>query len=209
MVRAFVIPLLLAVPLTIAAAKDSFKTRAADKYPAHQKQSDVTVGVKPYYSEKDMEEAFGKARPFKYGILPVLVVISNRSDHALALEGLKVRFITADREGLEPISGEDLTFYNPKGHQPKERPPFIPPLPGTRPKARKGPLAQPEITEREFKAPVLPPETTVSGFFYYQTGTEPDPIPGSAIYLSGLRDLTTGSELFYFEIPMDAYKGKR
>jgi hypothetical protein len=199
---------LLAATLLLAVEKEGFKTHAAHKYAAHQSQGDVSVGVKPYRSENDAKEAFGKARPYKYGFLPVLVVITNTSDHAMGLDELKVRFITADREGIEPTPGEDLAYYNPKGHQPKERPPYIPPLPGTGPKARKGPLSGWEMVGREFKAPVVPPRSSVSGFFYYRTGTEPDPIPGSAMYISGIRDLTTGQQLFYFEIPMDAYKGE-
>jgi hypothetical protein len=190
------------------AAESGFKVREAGKYPARQKQGEVVVGVKPYRSAKEMKQAFGKAKPYKYGILPVLLVITNKSDHSFALEELQVRFITADREGIEPVSGDDLAYFLPKT-KPKDRPGYIPTIPGLgAPKARKGPLAKPEITGREFKAPVLAPHSSASGFFYYATGANPDPVPGSAMYISGIRNLNTGQELFYFEIPMDAYAGR-
>ena len=193
----------------IAWPKESFTTRAADKYPAKQAQAGVVVAVKPYRTEKEVKAAFGKAKPYKHGVLPVLVVITNRSDHALGLDGLKVRFITADREGLEPISPEELAYLKLDA-KPKKRPHYLPPIPGVwRGGVRKGPLAKPEFEQRAFKAPVIPPESSVSGFFYYLTGNLPDPVPGSAIYLSGVKDLNTGRELFYFEISLDPYKGRK
>ena len=194
--------LLCAGPL---AAADLFKVKPAGEYPARQDQGDVTVAVKPFQTDNEVEEAFGKAKPLKYGFLPVLVVIDNDSDHSLNLERLEVRFITSRGDGLEPTSGEDLTFYQPST-RPKERPRYIPSVPGLgRPKLKKGPLAQPEITGREFKAPVIGPRSSASGFFYYETGTGSDPIPGANIYISGIRNLNTGKELFYFEIPLTPY----
>ena len=207
--RIIVVALSLFVTANAAAAEKQFKLRAAGKYPAHQSQADVTVGVRPYRGQKETREAFGKAKPYKYGVLPVLVVITNASDHPLGLENLKVRFITSDREGLEPVSAEDLAYFQPST-KPKELPRYIPRLPGIgRPRLKKGPLAKWEIAERAFTAPVVPPQSSAGGFFYYLTGREPNPIPGSAIYLSGVRDLTSGEELFYFEIPLDKYKNRK
>ena len=188
------------------AAEDSFRVLPVKDYPAWQSEKSVLAAVKPFVDEKEVKQAFGKAKPLKFGFVPVLVVITNDSDDAYALKDLKVRFVTSDREGLDPISAEDLKYFQPSS-KPKERPRYIPQLPGlNRPKLKKGPLAKPEIETREFKAPVLAPHSTVSGFFYYATGTEPDPLPGAAIYLSGIRNLKTGQDLFYFEIPLDAYR---
>ena len=189
----------VAIPVS---AKDPFHVRPAAKYSAKQKQGDVILAVKAYRSEKEMKTAFGKAKPYKFGVLPILVVLDNGSDHALSLKDLKVRFITADREGLEPLTEEDLTYFQPST-RPKERPSYVPPIPGLgRGGLKRGPLAKPEIGQRAFKAPIVPPQSSVSGFFYYRTGREPDPVPGAAVYLSGVRDLTTGRELFYFEIEL-------
>ena len=209
MQRALITVILVVFAAVIAWPKESFTTRAADKYPAKQAQADVVVAVKPYRTEKDVKAAFGKAKPYKYGVLPVLAVITNRSDHALSLRDLKVRFITADREGLEPIPPEELAYLKLDA-KPKKRPPYLPPIPGVwRGGVKKGPLAKPQFEQRAFKAPVVPPKSSVSGFFYYLTGNLPDPVPGSAIYLSGVKDLNTGRELFYFEISLDPYKGRK
>ncbi len=191
-----------------AFAAERFGVRPARKYAAHQRQGEVEIAVKPYRTKKDLKIAFGKVNPYKYGILPVLVVIDNSSDHAMELKHLKVRFITSDRQGIEPLSAEELRYFRPSS-SPTERPRYIPQVPGlSRPKVKKGPLAKSVLAEREFKAPVIAPQSSAAGFFYYNTGADPDPIPGGGLYISGIRDLTTGKDLFYFEISTDAYKGK-
>jgi len=194
---------LLLAPLLPAADDAPFRPLPAAEYQAHQKQHEFTVAVKPYHREAEMQEAFGKVKPFKFGVLPVLVVITNDSDHALGLDGLKVRFVESGRDGLEPVSGEDLAYVNASS-KPKERPSYIPQIPGIgKPKVKKGPLAAEIITQREFVAPVVPPHSSASGFFYYLTGFDPDPVPRSTMYITGITNLTTGEELFYFEIPLD------
>ena len=201
-IRRFLPGLLL--PLAAFAAEAGFKAKTADRYPGKQSQGNLTVAVKPFYSEKDQKNAFGKTRPYKHGVMPLLLVLTNAGLHPYDLKNLKVRFITGGREGLEPVSGEELAYFNPNGHQPRRR--NIPGLPGLgRTRVRKGPLARFEITDREFRAPVLTPESTASGFFYYWTGAD-DPLAGAAAYISGIVDLATGRELFYFEIPLERYR---
>lgn len=197
--RGFLIALPLLVASGLTAADEGFQAKPAQEYAAKQEQAGVTVAVQPYRGEQEQKDAFGKAEPYKFGFLPVLVVITNEGDAPLGLEGLKVRLIDGRREGLEPTPGEDLAFFNPKGHKPKDRPSYIP-IPIGGPKVKKGPLAKPEITQREFQAPVVAPNTTASGFFYYNVGT--GSLDGASMYISGIRNMATGSELFYFEIPL-------
>ena len=188
----------LAVPHGLAA--DSFRVKTADKYPAKQKQDDLIVAVKAFVSDKDQKEAFGNTRPFKHGVAPLLLVISNRGTNTYSLENLKVRLITRDREGLEPISGEELGTFNPKGHQPTRR--QIPGVPGlSRTRVKKGPLNRPEITQNEFLAPIVAPKSTASGFLYYWVGAG-EALAGASAYISGVYDITNGRDLFYFEIPL-------
>ncbi len=150
--RGLVTLLALSWAVVAVAGEEGFQVKSAPEYAARQEQAGVTVAVKAYRSQEEQKEAFGKAEPYKYGFLPVLVVITNNSDHPLGLQNLKVRFIDSRGEGLEPTSGEDLTFFNPKGHQPKDRPAYIPiPLGG--PKVKKGPLAKPEITRTRIPGP--------------------------------------------------------
>ena len=181
-------------------SETSFRSKTADRYPARQKQGDLIVAVKPFVSEKDQKSAFGKVRPYQHGVTPLLIVMSNTGTNIYSLEKLQVRLITSDREGLEPIRGEDLASFNPKGHQPTRR--NIPGVPGlSRTRVKKGPLNRPEITQNEFLTPIVTPKSTASGFLYFWVGDEAS-LSGASAYISGIYDITNGRDLFYFEIPL-------
>ena len=186
------------------AADEMFKPQTADRYPAKQSQAGVTVAVRAYHEPEERQKAaFDDADPWKYGVLPVLVVITNEGEAPISLQNLQARFVQGRGEGLEPTTGDDLQYFNPKGAQPREKPKYIPNIPGvSRPKVKKGPLAKPEIVDRQFKAPVVAPGETASGFFYYFVGTDRDPLASSTIYMSGLKNMQTNQDLFYFEIPL-------
>lgn len=187
-----------------ALAQSAFRAKTADKYPARQRQGDFIVAVKPLISEKDQRAAFGKVRPFEHGVTPLLVVMSNIGTNSYSLEKMSVRLITSGREGLEPVSAEELAGFNPKGHQPTRR--NVPGVPGlSRTRVKKGPLARPEIAGNEFRVPIVTPKSTASGFFYYWVGDRSSLAEASA-YISGVYDITNGKELFYFEIPLNRFR---
>ena len=96
-------------------------------------------------------------------------MMSNTGRNTYSLEKLKVRLIMSDREGLEPIRGEELATFNPRGHQPdKENDPGSS---GPQSHARQeGAFGPPGIVQREFGAPIITPKSTASGFLYYWTG---------------------------------------
>ena len=63
---------------------------------------------------------------------------------------------------------------------------------------KKNPLDSWEIEGRAFAAKMIPPGQSASGFFYFQTDYQ----KGARLYLTGLSEADTGTELFYYEIPM-------
>jgi hypothetical protein len=65
-------------------------------------------------------------------------------------------------------------------------------------KSKKNPLDAWEIEGRAFAAQMLPAGQSASGFFYFQTELQ----PGATLYISGMRQASTGKELFYFETPL-------
>jgi hypothetical protein len=65
-------------------------------------------------------------------------------------------------------------------------------------KPKKNPLAEWEIEGRAFSAQMLPPGQSASGFVYFQA----DLVKGATIYLSGIAEAATGTEILYFELPL-------
>jgi hypothetical protein len=83
--------------------------------------------------------------------------------------------------------------------------PKRPRMPGTNPlpiplpsRNKKGPLNTWEIEGHAFAPKLLPAGESASGFFYFLAEHEPD----SHLYLTGIKDASTGKDYFYFEVPI-------
>jgi hypothetical protein len=190
--------MLLAASAAAMAAQDRsrFEPQPAASYPAHQTAGNVTIGVEAYEDGEKLKRAFGKTDPSKYGVVPVLVVIDNHSDHALQLERMRVELIAASGQKADPVPAEDIQKTA------RVKPPRVGgpgPIPGIRRGPRK-PRDNWEISARAFTAPAVAAAATASGFFYFRVPK--DQVPGARLYIAGIRDARTAQELLYFEIPL-------
>src|SRR3954469_4536161 len=187
--------LVLSIAAAFAADKDTpFKAAPAASYPHHQTNEGITVGVDPYASGEKIKVAFGKVDPYQYGVLPVLVVIQNDGQEAIRLDRLKVAYVGPGNQRVEATPSREVRYA--KGPQR----PSVTPGPGGRVaiKSKKNPLDAWEIDGRAFAAQMLPAGQAASGFFYFQTELR----PGATVYISGMREASTGKEIFYFETPL-------
>ena len=46
---------------------------------------------------------------------------------------------------------------------------------------------------------MLPPGESAHGFFYFRTAHR----SGASLYVTGMREASSGKDLFYFDIPLD------
>ncbi len=170
-----------------------FRAEPAASY-AHQSNSGVTVGADPFSTAEKAKTAFGKLDPNKHGLLPILVVIQNDSGKAIRADNLKLEYIGPDRSRVTFTPASDVKYLQ------GPRKPKVMSGP-TGPKVLKGknPLAAWEIEGRAFAARMIPAGESASGFFYFETRHQ----PGARLYLTGLSEADTGTELFYFEIPLE------
>jgi hypothetical protein len=190
------IALLASFASAAAADKDPhFAPGSASSYPTRQTNDKVTVAAIPYITEEPIRLAFGKLDPNKYGILPILIVIQNDSAKALRLDTMRVEYITLDNRHIDATPAKDVP-YLAGARQPKMA---TGPIPGTSThiKKYKNPLAGGQIGVRAFAAPMLPPGEQASGFFYFET-----PYRLGKAYITGIKEASSGTELFYFEIPL-------
>ena len=200
---------LLSGLLTLSAPADErgrFEPKPAGTYAARQTNENITIGVEPYQNAEKLKLAFGKVDFARLGVLPVLVVVANDTDHAIQLDRMRAQLITADRQNIEPISAEDALRPGRVKAPPVNRQRL--PIPGIG-RGSKGPKDEGQLSAREFVAPAAVAHSEVSGFFYFRMGKGPDRIPGSKLYITGIRDARTGQEVFYFEIGLDAYAKAR
>ena len=124
----------------------------------------------------------------------MLLVIRNESKEAIRLSEMRVEYVDRSRQRALAIPASEVKYTR----APK-RPSYGPgPIPGIRRKG-KNPLAAEEIETRAFAAQMLPPGESAYGFVYFQSGHR----PGSSLYITGLKNASSGKELFYFDIGLD------
>lgn len=137
--------------------------------------------------------------------MPIFFVVTNDSDQPIAFSGMKIQLITVDRTKLSPSSPDDLLrrMSRPqRNDRPKTQLPI--PLPGKKVKGAVSRKAQDEIDQAQFAAKAIEPHSTSSGFLFFDVSDISTPLAGANFYLTGVRD-AGGTELMYFEIPLEKY----
>lgn len=197
--RRVTIIVLLSIAVAAAADKDKarFTPGPASSYPSHQTLDKITIAAVPFLTDAETATAFGKLNPNKYGILPVLVILENGTGKALRL-GLNTAFVNASGKHVDALPPDDVQRLGAVTKPPRigGSSPLPVPLPT---RVKKGPLNVWEIEGRAFSAKLLPPGERAYGFFYFNVDHE----PGSRLYLTGIRDASSGQEYFYYEVPLD------
>jgi hypothetical protein len=193
----------LALLMSIAAALGPNKASAAEKehpkfdlapaasYASHQTSEKVTIGASVYDTADKAKEAFGKVNPYQYGVMPVLVVVQNDSGKTIQVDHMRVDYVAPDGSHVDATPAADVRYLKgPPNPRIKTTP-----LPRI---GHKNPLDAWEIEGRAFAAKVIPAGESAGGFFYFQTGYQPN----TRLYVSGLQEAGSGRELLYFEFPL-------
>ena len=192
--------LLVSIAAVIGLAADDkspFRAKPVSDYPYRQTSENLTIAAEQFITDAQTSTAFGKLNPWRYGVLPVLVVIQNDSPDAMRLDKMRIYYTLPGGTRVEPTPGSDLKYLQ-GARQPKTM--SGGPLGGIKGvKLPKSPLAAWEIEGREFHARMIPPGQAASGFFYFQASTNSE---AASIYISGIENATTGKELYYFDIPL-------
>lgn len=186
--------------LATAAEKDhgGLEIQPAASYPYKQTAESVTIAADVYETGEKVKAAFGKHNPYDYGVLPILVVIENRSPHAIRVDHLRAEYNARGQGQVEATPASELRFLRGARQPRTNNPTPFPGIPGGVPRSKQNPLSEWEIEGRAFSAKMIPPGETASGFFYFQTGHRSN----SSLVLQGLQEAGTGRELFFFEIPL-------
>jgi hypothetical protein len=175
---------------------------AANTYPAHETHQDesVSIAVDPYDTPE--KTAIFKIKYRQIGFLPVRLIISNDGSTPLMLNDMRVEFITARRDKIEPAVTEDVLrrITHPQKADTKRPIPF--PIPRGKPE----PVKKDQVEELQSAAFVpfpVTPHSNYSGFLFFDIQGIDDPEAGAHVYISGMRAGT--KELFYFDIPLEKY----
>ncbi len=200
---------LLLTSLAALAAKEYVAPRAFDAktYPARDDHANehVAIAADPY----DMPD---KADIFalnyrERGYLPIYLIVSNHGDQPISLVGMRAQLVTVDHTKILPANADDLyrrfSRVTRRGDEPSRNPLPIP-LPRRGAKAGVGKEGAYEIENAPFKAKAVDPHDTQAGFLFFDVQGISQPLAGAHLYITGVRD-ANGSELMFFDIPMEKY----
>ena len=183
------------------AAKDFVKPTAqpAKTYPAHDDHTNdkVAIAADPY-DTSDKSKIFS-LNFHQHGFLPVFFVVTNDGDQPISIANMQVTLTTASRAKLTPATSEDMFR---RLSNPHETTPIPIPIPQKKVKGGLSQKERDEIATSQFVAKAVEPHTTQSGFFFFDVEDLTAPLEGARMYVTGVDD-AKGTELMYFEIPME------
>jgi len=195
---------LILSPITLPAKdKDFVMPRAenANTYPskdAHPKEK-VTAAIDPY-NASPKDNIF--ITPYNQeGILPIFLVITNDGDQPITVNNMEVQLVTGRHAKLDALTTDDVFRRVAHISANTDAPARVGPIPLSGNKNKKAQKEYEEIRNARFEAQAVEPHTTKSGFMFFDVEGVKQPLEGSHIYLTGVRD-AGGSELMYFEIPV-------
>src|SRR5580704_12656538 len=130
---------LLSIAVAGAADKDKrFAPKPAASYPGHQTMSNITVAAVPYITEEQAKSAFDKKNPYKYGIMPIQVVLHNETGKALRVN-LETELVDVQNHRLVPMPPGDVVLFDGALNKNYSIPQPINPIP-LPPRRKGGPL---------------------------------------------------------------------
>jgi len=183
------------------AAKDFVKPTAqpAKTYPAHDDHTNdkVAIAADPY-DTSDKSKIFS-LNFHQHGFLPVFFVVTNDGDQPISIANMQVKLTTASRAKLTPATSEDMFR---RLSNPHETTPIPIPIPQKKVKGGLSQKERDEIATSQFVAKAVEPHTTQSGFLFFDVEDLTAPLEGARMYVTGVDD-AKGTELMYFEIPME------
>ena len=191
-------------PLLCLAAKEFVMPQAqpAKTYPAHDRHplEAFTVAVDPY----DLAEktTIFSVHYSELGFLPIFVVVTNDGNQPVELAGMKAQLVTVNRTKLSPATQEDIARRLTRPSASTNRYPI--PFPTKKVKGGLSKQAIEEIQNAQFVAKAVEAHSSQSGFLFFDVSGISVPLAGANFYLTGVRD-AKGSELMYFEIPLEKY----
>ncbi len=199
----------LLVPSSFAAKKrEAPPVQPADKYVAFDahKPEKVTVAADPCDDPKSC--AFFRLPYLQHGFLPVRVVITNDSDHALSLDEVRIQFISANSDKIPAATPDDLQrrLFSTKQVSGRKIP-MPAPIPAIT--LHDKPVDK-QITDDDtdfgFQGTTVNSHATLAGYLFYDVRELDDPaMKGAELYVKEIRTADGKQQLFAFQIPFDKW----
>jgi hypothetical protein len=167
----------------------------------------LTVSVDAYTDPERAKAKFGKsANPLSVGILPVEVFLHNETSRPIHINlstiQLTVHMENGDRQDVDRIApaGVANAIAHPQGPEaPKERRFPIGVEAGGDKKTEK---VQEALAPLSLDSDVVPPQSTIHGFIYFDLDRDISLADGASFYLPDASTIPGNQALMFFEVPL-------
>lgn len=193
----------LIAPSALASGKKAPPVRPAGEYAAFDAHpaDHVTIAIDPCTNPDDCD--FFRLPYVRHSLIPVRVIITNDSDAPLALEEVRMQFISANNDKLPAATLDDINrrlFSLKKAHGTK--------IPLTSIPLKQGPIDK-KITQDDddfgFKGTTVAPHSTSAGYLFYDVeGLDDPPLKDAQIYVKMIHT-ANGKQLEAFSIPFNKW----
>lgn len=209
-------PLLLAIfPLALCPAlnaqlpSSSQASSSKSNSAATDSHQGFAVSADPYTDADRAKKIFGKADPYKAGILAIDVSFKNDLNAPVHVDLSTIRLDVKNSNG-EHTNIRALTvpqaaarIAHPKGAStPKPR--HFPGLPGGNlpSKDSKTQEMEDKLTPFSLQSDVVPPNGTLHGTVFFDIGGQFDLVAHSSLYVPDVKSVASESSMIYFEVPL-------
>ncbi len=187
-----------------AAEKKAPVARPAAQYTAFDTHPNehVTVAADPCTDPKACD--FFRLPYIQHGFVPVRVIVTNDSDHALTLDDVRIQFISSNHDILPAATLEDInrrlfTAHSALGTK-------IPLTPITIHHAPIDKKVMQDDTDFGFSSTTVNPHSTLAGYLFYDIRELDDPaLRHAELHVKMIHSLDTKQQLFAFTIPLDKW----
>ncbi len=202
------LPALLVSPCLAAKKREAPPPQPANQYAtfdAHAPEK-VTVAADPCDDPKAC--SFFRLPYIQHGFLPIRVIVTNDSDHAISLDDARMQFISVNQDKIPAALPEDLQrrLFSTKQVAGRKIP-LPAPLP---PITLHDKPVDKQITADDadfgFSGTVVNPHTTLAGYLFYDVRELDDPaLKGAELYVKQVHSADGKQQLFAFQIPFDRW----
>lgn len=205
---ALLLALLTVGTLALYASKQFEPPKAgpAATYPAHDAHTNekVTIAADPYSTAQ--KASIFHLKYLDKGILPIYLIVTNDGGSPASLSKMTVQLVARERHAkLSPLEDEDIfrIMTHAKRSDDVGRTASPLPFPTHHKVGGMKQEDQDEVNRAQFQARAVEPNTTQSGFVFFDVSGLDDPLQDATLYVTGVHD-NSGNELMYFEIPLSS-----
>lgn len=169
-----------------------------------------TISADPYIDPDRAKKEFGKADPYKAGILALQVFFKNDLNAPVHVDLSTIRLDVKNPNGEHAniraltVAQAAARIAHPKGiSSPKPRH-FPVPLPGGNlpGKDSKTQDIEDKLTPFSLQSDVVPPNGTLHGMIFFDISGQFDMVAHSSLYVPDVKSVASQSSMIYFEVPL-------